>query len=192
MRKLYAILAISINLLIASQALATPTAIPNTQTTINVTPSQASLLQLAKLMDVEAEAKKGFKMGFMQSLETLAMSAKNTEKLTPQQRLEVERLVQDYGDKVVSEVYTPAFSQWMVEQNMAALAETYNQQEVDAMIDFYQTAVGHSIITKQTAFMQNVTQRMASEEMLKQANVEAIGAKYAKDFEQKLKLVLKK
>lgn len=75
---------------------------------------------------------------------------------------------------------------------MSGLAETFNQQEVDAMIAFYQTDVGQKIISKQIPFMQNVTKRLTGDEILKQAKFESIAQKYAKDFEKKLKTVVKK
>lgn len=192
MKKLYAVLAISSSLLLGSQATAQTVVTSPVQATKNATPSRDSLVRLAQLMNLENEARKGFEMGFRQSLMSSSMSSKNIEKLTPSQKQAVEKLVKEFGDNVLRDIYTPEFSQWMLEQNMSGLAETFNQQEVDAMIAFYQTDVGQKIISKQIPFMQNVTKRLTGDEILKQAKFESIAQKYAKDFEKNLKTVVKK
>lgn len=86
MKKLYAVLAISSSLLLGSQATAQTVVTSPVQATKNATPSRDSLVRLAQLMNLENEARKGFEMGFRQSLMSSSMSSKNIEKLTPSQK----------------------------------------------------------------------------------------------------------
>ena len=66
--------------------------------------------------------------------------------------------------------------------------DEFTQQEIDAMIAFYETPVGQSIMEKNSAFIKKLANIGASEADMKE--IETISERYLIEFENEIKKIL--
>lgn len=121
------------------------------------TPSDASIDTLFKVTDVEATLKASLADADEMAKNMLVnmLQDMGTELNEAQQKV-----VGDGVDKMMI-VWTDMFGWDALKPSMVKVyKELYTQEEVDAMIEFYQTPVGRSIISKQAQATKRVTNLM--------------------------------
>ena len=95
--------------MLANNTFAKPTS--TNQNMASTTPSDASLIQLAKLSNFEKEFQNGVKQGFLSSVSASVMQDKAFQKLTPEQQNRVQKILEDFSEKILAGINTPELSQ---------------------------------------------------------------------------------
>lgn len=158
------------------------------------TPSDTSLIELAKITDVEQGFKDGMKMGFINGFSHSVLDDSLIQQLPPAKLAQLEKLTADFGERIWQEIDTTTLSKKAIEDFLAVAKKHYTQQEVEAMIDFYKTPVGQSIVAKQSIvideYMNMVMTTMMNDDELKQA-FEKASQKHQSDFKKQVQEILK-
>lgn len=169
------------SLLMANQALAQ-------------TPSDASLIELAKITDVEQGFKDGMKSGFINGFRHSALDNPLIQQLPPAKLAQLEKLTADFGERIWQEIDATTLSKKAIDDFSVVAKKHYTQQEVRAMIGFYKTPVGQSIVSKQSIvideYMNMIMATMMNDDELKQA-FEKASKKHQSDFEKQVQEILK-
>ena len=169
MKKLITTIAIiaglSLNTAHANQK-ANPDAKPNaklqttTKSTISTAdkPSQASVVKLMQVMQLEkslAQMQDTIKPQLVTMINqsiAQAMTEMNKKSPTAKQQAQLEILLEQYVQEDIDTIITTEFQQQILAISTKITQDTYTQAEVDAMIEFYDSEVGQSILTKQNTY----------------------------------------
>ncbi|WP_230656106.1 DUF2059 domain-containing protein [Psychrobacter sp. I-STPA10] len=119
------------------------------------TPTDASITKLMQVMHMSEmmEHMLGSKSDMIQSMVQAQIQKSDTTPITPAQRQQINNIV----DKNISQMLAkiePQVNQLAQKGFIDAAKQYYTQQEVDAQIEFYSSAVGQSIVEKQPEVMQ--------------------------------------
>lgn len=158
------------------------------------TPSDSSLVELAKVSDFDTVFQESMKSGFVQSMTQGIMTRPDIQALDLKKQAQAQKAIERFATKVISNVDTTDLSKKVYGDFITVSKKHFNQKEVDALLKFYNTPEGKSIIAKQNTvtneLMQSVlpafTQNKAFMEQI-DANVE----KYGDEFEKELEAILK-
>lgn len=141
-------------------------------------PSQQSLQQLAKLSHIDQMFSETLKNGGVdkQALQNmirngLARSGKGFTDLSQEKRDHIVQLVEQFQQKMIDSINTPETRQKVVDTFMQIAGKSYSQEEVKAMIDFYQTPTGQSILKKQPQVARAVLSQLMPIFMQKQMSI---------------------
>lgn len=163
--------------MLANTTFAKPTS--TNQNMASTTPSDASLIQLAKLSNFEKEFQNGVKQGFLSSVSASVMQDKAFQKLTPEQQNRVQKILEDFSEKILAGINTPELSQQALDGYVKTAKKYFTQDEVNALSQFYNTPIGQSIVKKQSAFMTEYTNELV------------VGMMQDKQFNEKMENSLK-
>lgn len=160
------------------------------------TPSDASLNRLATVSKVDDSFKDGVKIGF------IAMFGGHVQKnladagieLNKQQQAELTKALDNYGDKMTKDIVSPALLKTVRQEFKTIAKKHYSQDEVDAMIEFYSTPVGRSVMNKQGAmtaeFSQSVLTIIGNDETYN-TNLNKASLTHTPDFDKELEAIIK-
>lgn len=126
-------------------------------------PSDASLQQLMQVLKFDNalnEQLEQAKMAGQQAIQQTLKSTLQTVDLTPSQLQQIEQATNELLQKVINEQNRPELRQNMIKLYQATLKDNYSQAEVDAMITFYGSPIGQSIINKQTIVNQSYARKV--------------------------------
>lgn len=112
-------------------------------------PNDASLLKLVKIVNAEQNIQEGMKFGFINSFTQNNLNNPMFRSLSEDKQAQLEALTQEFAEKVWAEVDTSALPQQVVDNYLLIAKKYYNQEEVDALIKFYDTPLGQSIVAKE-------------------------------------------
>ncbi len=163
--------------MLANNTFAKPTS--TNQNMASTTPNDASLIQLAKLSNFEKEFQNGVKQGFLSSVSASVMQDKAFQKLTPEQQNRVQKILEDFSEKILAGINTPELSQQALDGYVKTAKKYFTQDEVNALSQFYNTPIGQSIVKKQSAFMTEYTNELV------------VGMMQDKQFNEKMENSLK-
>ena len=93
-----------------------------------------------------------------------------------------------YMNKVFKAYFTPQLRNKLMKEIKKVAKDEFTQQEIDAMIAFYETPVGQSIVEKNSAFIKKLANIGASEADMKE--IETISEHYLIEFENEIKKIL--
>lgn len=123
-------------------------------------PTDSSIARLAQISHFDESFKDGFKTGIMTSLTARLNADAKFQKLSPTQQQAYKNALDNFGAKIIQDLNTPE----MTQKGLMVFKETtkkyYSQEEVDAMINFYQTPIGQSIVIKQSQAIQEDAQNL--------------------------------
>lgn len=159
------------------------------------TPSDNSLITLAKISDFDNAFQDGMKHGFISSFTQGILNNPNIQQLPINKKAKVEKLAEEMGNKVLKDIATVDLTQKMLDDFLIIAKQHYTQQEVDAMIEFYSTPIGKSIVSKQNIVMMefsNQALKTVENDKKFQQTIKASVEKHLPDFEKQLENVLKK
>lgn len=125
------------------------------------TPSHDSLLTLTKVTNTEQIVQETMKSGFVNAFVHTSMNSM-VNYLPEEKRSQVEALLYDLSEKIWQDVNLGILSEQIINTYINIAKEHYTQQEVNAMIEFYQTPVGQSIITKEALVTKALTKSAMS------------------------------
>lgn len=130
------------------------------QTAIAQTPSTASLHELTKITHAEQLFYEQFTNGFvLSSTEMIVALIQKQRSLTPQQLNDVRAIIHEHMTSVAAELSTQIdFENQILPLYLEAYAKGYTQEEVDALIVFYQTPVGQNIALKTSKINQDAAE----------------------------------
>jgi|AntAceMinimDraft_17_1070374.scaffolds.fasta_scaffold04442_5 hypothetical protein len=117
-------------------------------------PSEDSIKELLELMETEKileqtmeQMEQIMQVTVAQSMQGQSMSAEDQEDVSEMQSTMMEWLSEELNYDFLLEMYIPAYK------------ETFNQLEVDQLIEFYESPVGKMFVKKQPQLMQSFMQR---------------------------------
>ena len=178
--------------MLANTTFAKPTS--TNQNIASTTPSDASLIQLAKLSNFEKEFQNGVRQGFLSSFSASVMQDKAFQKLTPEQQNRVQKILEDFSEKILADINTPELSQQALDGYVKTAKKYFTQDEVNALSQFYSTPIGQSIVKKQPVFMTEYANELVTDIMQdKQFNekMENSLKQYLPELKQQLNPLLK-
>ncbi|WFF38680.1 DUF2059 domain-containing protein [Moraxella nasibovis] len=117
------------------------------------TPNDSSLIKLAQVTDLQQSFQDSMKHSFISAFAQGVLNSPVFRSLPMDKRAQAEVLAQTFGEQVWDELDTDLLTQQTTENFMLITKKHYSQQEVDAMVKFYQTPVGKSIVAKQSVVM---------------------------------------
>ena len=126
------------------------------------TPSDESLIKLAQVQQMDKTFETMLKNRelfnhFMQ-LEIVQRNFTFDDKnLSLQQREQAKKVVNDFMEKVFAEQNNAEFRQQAINAYIETAKSVYTQQEVNALIQFYDNPIGQSLIEKQPIVMKQYT-----------------------------------
>ncbi len=117
-------------------------------------PTDVSLLKLIEVTKVvemmnEMSGDTGATDQIMQSM----LASMPDINMTKQQRQGFDKIMSKYGKEIMDTSDVESLNQKVIKAYIKSAKQHFNQQEVDAQIDFYSSDVGQSIIDKQPAMM---------------------------------------
>ena len=117
------------------------------------TPSDASLERLFEVQKMDALLEQSF-----QSMEGIVLSDPNVQKFlkdTPEdKRPQLEAVLKKYATRSIAEINTPQVRAQLRKAALDGMKTVYTQEEVNALIGFYSTAVGQSIMDKTPRYLE--------------------------------------
>lgn len=155
-------------------------------------PSQVSLQKLAQLGHYQENLLNGMQEGFVNGFQTMAMGNPKIARLNPIQKQKIAQLNQDIAQKMIRDIVTPEFTNKITQEFLAVSGRIYTQEEVDAMINFYGTSLGQTIIAKQNAMLTAFMQRIQDENVISKSQIEAIAKKYQPLYISQLNQIVNK
>ena len=118
-----------------------------------VTPSDASLERLFEVQKMDALLEQSF-----QSMEGIVLSDPNVQKFlkdAPEdKRPQLEAVLKKYATRSIAEINTPQVRAQLRKAALDGMKTVYTQEEVNALIGFYSTAVGQSIMDKTPRYLE--------------------------------------
>lgn len=126
------------------------------------TPSYESLIKLTQVQQMD----KAFKMmlknrelfnHFMQLEMVQRNFTLDDKNLSLQQREQAKKVVNDFMERVFAEQNNAEFRQQAINAYIETAKSVYTQQEVNALIQFYDNPIGQSLIEKQPIVMKQYT-----------------------------------
>mgnify|MGYP001009651053 CR=1 FL=1 len=123
------------------------------------TPSDASLERLFEVQKMDALLDQSF-----QSMEGIVLSDPNVQKFlkdAPEdKRPQLEAVLKKYANQSIAEINTPQVRAQLRKAALDGMKTVYTQEEVNALIGFYSTAVGQSIMDKTPRYLEATTNPM--------------------------------
>ncbi|KJJ19526.1 hypothetical protein HMPREF3156_00728 [Neisseria sp. HMSC06F02] len=117
------------------------------------TPSDASLERLFEVQKMDALLYQSF-----QSMEGIVLSDPNVQKFlkdAPEdKRPQLEAVLKKYANQSIAEINTPQVRAQLRKATMEGIKTVLTQEEVDALIGFYGTEVGQSILDKMPRYLE--------------------------------------
>ena len=114
------------------------------------TPSDESLNRLIELQNLPAQLRTAIPTATDVTNQEINRSINGNTRLSPEQRAALQRASEQYVSSVNREVFqSEEMLNQMREISRNAMRQTYTQEEVDAMIAFYHTPAGQSVLNKQ-------------------------------------------
>ena len=116
-------------------------------------PSDASLERLFEVQKMDALLEQSF-----QSMEGIVLSDPNVQKFlkdAPEdKRPQLEAVLKKYANQSIAEINTPQVRAQLRKATMEGIKTVLTQEEVDALIGFYGTEVGQSILDKMPRYLE--------------------------------------
>ena len=114
------------------------------------TPSDESLNRLIDLQNLPAQLRAAMPAATDFANQEIARRINDNTRLNPEQRAALQRAAEQYVAGMNREVFqSEELLNQMREISRDAMRQTYTQEEVDAMIAFYHTPAGQSVLNKQ-------------------------------------------
>ena len=114
------------------------------------TPSDESLNRLIDLQNLPAQLRAAMPAATDFANQEIARRINDNTRLNPEQRAALQRAAEQYVAGMNREVFqSEEMLNQMREIGRDAMRQTYTQEEVDAMIAFYRTPAGQSVLNKQ-------------------------------------------
>lgn len=177
---------------LCTSILAFATLMPNTVFANTTTPSQSSVIKLIKVSEmdkIQDGALFGFIGGFVKAMQNHPLLATLPDDKKPQ----AQAIIDDISAKLKKDLSQVDLSKEFNDSLVSVTQKYYTQQEVDAMIAFYSTPIGKSIVKKQLPMMQEVTNQTM--EIFTNPQFEQIAQKsvykYMTEFEMRLEELAK-
>lgn len=157
-------------------------------------PSDAQLEKLAKVSGVQEVMDSSFVQGFSAPIRATLATHPNYAKLSAKDKQRLDDAVDTFANKMMAEFKNPKMQMDMLDAFKRANKKYYSDKEVQAMIDFYSTPVGKSIVAKQAPatneFMQEMMAKMTDPKAVEQ--VMLLSAEHSIDFENQVEAILGK
>ena len=122
-------------------------------------PSDASLERLFEVQKMDALLYQSF-----QSMEGIVLSDPNVQKFlkdAPEdKRPQLEAVLKKYANQSIAEINTPQVRAQLRKATLDGMKTVYTQEEVNALIGFYSTAVGQSIMDKTPRYLEATVKPM--------------------------------
>ena len=116
-------------------------------------PSDASLERLFEVQKMDVLLDQSF-----QSMEGIVLSDPNVQKFlkdAPEdKRPQLEAVLKKYATQSIAEINTPQVRAQLRKAALDGMKTVYTQEEVNALIGFYSTAVGQSILDKMPRYLE--------------------------------------
>lgn len=114
-------------------------------------PSAESLVKLQEVSLMNSQFKKMASMNddLLNNVIQSELQQLKDDEITPEQLERIKEVIATYSKKINQEMFTPEIQNQLIERFIATAGEYYTQKEVDAMIDFYSSDLGKSIVEKQ-------------------------------------------
>ncbi len=114
------------------------------------TPSDESLNRLIELQNLPAQLRTAVPAATDFTNQEINRQINGNTRLSPEQRAALQRASEQYVSGMNREVFqSEELLNQMREISRDAMRQTYTQEEVDAMIAFYHTPAGQSVLNKQ-------------------------------------------
>lgn len=114
------------------------------------TPSDESLNRLIELQNLPDQLRTAVPAATDFANQEITRSINSNTRLSPEQRAALQRASEQYVSGMNREVFqSEELLNQMREISCDAMRQTYTQEEVDAMIAFYRTPAGQSVLNKQ-------------------------------------------
>ena len=114
------------------------------------TPSDESLNRLIELQNLPAQLRTAVPAATDFTNQEINRQINSNTRLSPEQRAALQRASEQYISGMNREVFqSEELLNQMREISRDAMRQTYTQEEVDAMITFYHTPAGQSVLNKQ-------------------------------------------
>ena len=114
------------------------------------TPSDESLNRLIELQNLPAQLRTAVPAATDFTNQEINRQINSNTRLSPEQRAALQRASEQYISGMNREVFqSEELLNQMREISRNAMRQTYTQEEVDAMIAFYHTPAGQSVLNKQ-------------------------------------------
>ena len=114
------------------------------------TPSDKSLNRLIELQNLPAQLRTAVPAATDFTNQEINRQINSNTRLSPEQRAALQRASEQYVSGMNREVFqSEELLNQMREISRDAMRQTYTQEEVDAMIAFYHTPAGQSVLNKQ-------------------------------------------
>ena len=114
------------------------------------TPSDESLNRLIELQNLPAQLRTAVPAATDFANQEITRSINSNTRLSPEQRAALQRASEQYVSGMNREVFqSEELLNQMRKISRDAMRQTYTQEEVDAMIAFYHTPAGQSVLNKQ-------------------------------------------
>ena len=114
------------------------------------TPSDESLNRLIELQNLPAQLRTAVPAATDFANQEITRSINSNTRLSPEQRAALQRASEQYVSGMNRKVFqSEELLNQMREISRDAMRQTYTQEEVDAMIAFYHTPAGQSVLNKQ-------------------------------------------
>ena len=116
-------------------------------------PSDASLERLFEVQKIDATLDQSFQMGgdIMLSKPNIQNFLKDAP---ADKHPQLEAALKNYLNRIVTEINTPQVRAQLRKAALDGMKTVYTQEEVDALIGFYGTAVGQSILDKTPRYLE--------------------------------------
>nr|WP_314458251.1 DUF2059 domain-containing protein [uncultured Neisseria sp.] len=123
------------------------------------TPSDESLERLYQVQKMDTLLDQSF-----QSMESIVLSDPNAQKFlkdAPEdKRPQLEAVLKKYANQSIAEINTPQVRAQLRKATLDGMKTVYTQEEVNALIGFYSTAVGQSIMDKTPRYLEATVKPM--------------------------------
>lgn len=157
-------------------------------------PTDAQIATLAKVSGIQEVMDGTFEQGFVAPIKANIATHPNYASLSAQDKKRLDDAVNTFANNVIKDLDMNKFQAGMLDAFNRVNKKYYSDKEVQALIDFYSSPMGKSVVAKQmpmmNEFMQEVMAYMTDPKITEQAIKSS--AKYGMDFEQTVDAILEK
>ena len=154
------------------------------------TPSDESLNRLIELQDIPSQIRTILSSPSDIVKQYINRRLSNDNELTPTQRTALAEVLQRYTLRANREVFQ---SEEVLDElrriQYDAMRKTYTQEEVDAMIAFYGTPIGQSVLRKQGEFAKTYMPSLIS--MIDKHNQQAFQRLWPEDLQREIEVIMR-
>lgn len=124
-------------------------------------PTDASLRQLMKVTKTTDLAKQMMTLDdtMMSQMVQSSLSMVAQDEMSDYQRQQLTTIITKYNKEIFSDDYLDKLNEQLIQDYIVTAKKHFTQQEVDAQVAFYSSAVGQSIIDKQPLMIQDYMTR---------------------------------